>query len=68
MNKKEAAIIMAYTDVVIGDFSVFHKYAEELLGRQIFIHEFSYDELSKELKQKSKPDFIAMHKQIINGE
>ncbi len=58
MTEKEAAIIMAYTGIVLGNMSYFHHYAEELLGRSIFTHEFASQHLMRELKQKSYEDFI----------
>ncbi len=58
ITKREAAIITAYTNFVIGDFNDFHKYAEEIIGRPIFTHEFSDKELIYELHCKSTKDFL----------
>ena len=41
MTKREAAIVSAYTGVLIGDFDEVHKYIEELLGRPVFTHELA---------------------------
>lgn len=48
-KKKEAAIVSAYTGVLIGDFNEMHRYIEEIMGRQVFTHELSYisDEITK---------------------
>ena len=36
MTKKEAAIVSAYTGVLIGKFDEFHKYAEKAMGAQYY--------------------------------
>lgn len=56
MTKKEAAIVSAYTGVLIGDFNEMHRYIEEIMGRQVFTHELSY--ISDEITKKSKNDFM----------
>lgn len=60
MTKKEAAIVTMYTGVLIGKFSDAHEYAEKIIGRPIFTHEFANRELSAEIKAKSKQDFISI--------
>lgn len=39
MTKREAAIISAYTGILIGDFNDMHKYIEEIAGCSVFTHE-----------------------------
>lgn len=56
MTKREAAIVSAYTGYLIGNFSDLQAYAEEILGRPIFTHEFP--SIKDELKEKSKEDFM----------
>lgn len=58
MTKREAAIVSAYTGYLIGEFSDFHAYAEEIMGRPLFTHEFL--SIAEELKEKSKKDFISI--------
>lgn len=58
MTKREAAIVSAYTRFLIGEFSDFHAYAEEIMGRPIFTHEFP--NIADELKEKSKKDFMSI--------
>jgi hypothetical protein len=58
MTKREAAIVSAYTGYLIGEFSDFQAYAEEILGRPIFTHEFP--SIADELKEKSKKDFMSI--------
>lgn len=56
MSKREAAIVSAYTGYLIGAFSDFQAYAEEIMGRPIFTHDLT--RLEYELKEKSKKDFM----------
>lgn len=66
MTDKEKAIVMAYTGIAMltGDkFSVFHEYIENLLGRPVWTHEMASEELWKEIKEKSKPDFLELCKE-----
>ena len=58
MTKREAAIVSAYTGYLIGEFSDFQAYAEEIIGRPIFTHELT--RLEYELKEKSKKDFMSI--------
>jgi len=58
MNKKEAAIVGAYTGILIGDFSDMHKYIEEKLGRPVFTHELANSGTVKKIKNASKNDFL----------
>lgn len=58
MTKREAAIVRAYTGYLIGEFSDFHAYAEEIMRRPIFTHEFP--NIADELKEKSEKDFISI--------
>lgn len=58
MTKREAAIVSAYTGYLIGEFSDFQAYAEEIIGRPIFTHDLT--RLEYELKEKSKADFMSI--------
>lgn len=58
MTKREAAIISAYTGFLIGEFKDFCDYAEEIMEKPIFTHEFPY--IAEELKEKSKKDFTSI--------
>lgn len=60
MTKHEAVVVTAYTQICIGDFSEYKKYAEKLLGRPICTHELMYDDVVEEIRRKSKPDFMAI--------
>jgi len=60
MTNKEAAIVSAYTGVLIGDFGVFHMYIEHLLGRPVFTHALAYKYVVEEIKRLAKEDFKAI--------
>lgn len=57
MTKREAAIVSAYTGYLIGEFSDFQAYAEEVMERPIFTHELSDTKLITEIKNKAAKDF-----------
>lgn len=55
---------MAFTGVCMltgNKFQIFHKYVEDIMGRPIMTHEIGL--LGKEIKEKSKADFIALCKE-----
>lgn len=58
MTKREAAIVSAYTGYLIGEFSDFHAYVEEIMGRPVFTHELP--NIAEKLKEKSKKDFMSI--------
>lgn len=60
MTRREAAIITAYTGIVIGEFCYFHEYAEEIMGRPVFTHEFANEKTAAEIKAKSYNHFISI--------
>ena len=60
MTKREAAIVSAYTGILCGDFSELHKYVEEIMGKPVFTHEMGHNGLWKEIKERSKHDFLAI--------
>lgn len=65
MTKHEAAVIMAYTGVVMlkgDDINVFWKYCESIYGRAIWTHE--YPALAEKIKDLSKKDFIEICKNL----
>lgn len=60
MTKDEAAIVSAYTGVMLGKFSDMQKYAERVLGRPVWTHEFASEHVVDELKAATRPDFMAL--------
>jgi hypothetical protein len=41
-------------------FHIFHEYIEEIMGRPVFTHELADRDVSAEIKEKAKDDFIAL--------
>jgi len=66
MTKKEAAIISAYTGILLGEFSDMHEYIEQILGRPVWTHQLANEDISNEIKNKSRDDFMALSKEIDN--
>jgi hypothetical protein len=60
ITKEQAAIIGCFTGTAMGPFSDVHKKAEELFGRPIFTHEFGQPDIWGELKEKVRPEFLAI--------
>ena len=65
MTKEEGAIVMAYTGVVFGSLTEFHRYAEKLLKRSIFTHEFADADLMGRIRILALPDFTRLHRDIL---
>lgn len=60
LTKEQGAILSAYTGYLCCSFSDLHEYAERILCRPVFTHEFALDSLVKELKEASKEDFLSI--------
>ncbi len=60
LTPEQAVIITAYTGVLCCPFGVFHIYAERVIGRSIWTHEFANPELWAALKLRTKSEFIAI--------
>jgi len=60
MTRREAAIVTAYTGLLVGSFDDFHEYAEEIMERPIFTHEFGYTSMANTIQEKSRKDFISI--------
>ena len=58
MTKQEAAIVAAYTGILIGDFSDMHEYVEKKMGRPVWTHEMASEKFVQELKEATKEDFV----------
>lgn len=65
MTKRECAIVMAYTGVVMltGDsIGEYYKYISEIMGRPVYTHELADRNIQKQLKEASRADFIGLCK------
>ena len=60
MTKEERLIVSAYTGFLMCDFDDMHKYIEEKLGRPVWTHELADNKVLKEIREKIKPDFLAL--------
>lgn len=65
MTDKEKVIVMAYTGISMlkGEkLDLFYEYIAKLLGRPVYTHELANEEVWREIKEKSKEDFINLCK------
>ncbi len=60
LTKKQAAVIGAFTGIACGSFGDIQEYAEKILGRSIWTHEFALPAVWNELKEAARPDFLAL--------
>lgn len=60
LTPEQAAIIGAYTGILIGPFSDMHEYIEKVMGRPVFTHEMADEAIMKEIRSKSKSDFVSL--------
>ena len=60
LTKQQAAVIGAYTGFTAGPFADIHEYAERILGRPIFTHEFASKRLSEEIRKAAESDYVAI--------
>ena len=67
MNKRECAIVSAYTGLLCGEFSWMHEYVEELFCGPVFTHQFGNKDFTARLKEMSKADFIKLGVNSIDG-
>lgn len=68
LTKEQAAIIGAYTGVTCGPFSDIHEYAEKILGRPIWTHQFGDETFMATLRDTVRPDFIAPAYEAPDGQ
>jgi hypothetical protein len=60
MTKHEAAVMTAFTGVLIGSFNDFNDYVEKIIGLPIWAHQFGDVSFAEEIKEASRKDFIAI--------
>jgi hypothetical protein len=60
MTRKEAAIVSAYTGILIGKFTDMHEYIESILGYPVFTNQLGNLSFLELVKQKAKADFLAI--------
>lgn len=68
MDKREvAAIIGAYTGIAAGPVPDIQTYAERVLGRPVWTHEFGTRQMFDELKEASRADFLRVCEWLNDG-
>jgi hypothetical protein len=60
LTSRQAAILGAFTGVLMGPFSEMHAYIEEIMGRPVWTHEMGSKALAKEISDRARPDFLAL--------
>lgn len=60
LTKEQAAIIGTYTGISCGPFGDIHEYIEKILGHPVWTHQLVDPVLLEKVKEKSKPDFLAL--------
>lgn len=60
MTLQEKIIVSAYTGYLMCDWSSVHKYIEEKAGRPVWTHELADKNFRAALRERVKPDFLAL--------
>ena len=60
MTLQEKIIVSAYTGFLMCDWSPVHKYIEEKAGRPVWTHELADKNFRAALRERVKPDFLAL--------
>jgi hypothetical protein len=60
LTKEQAAVVGVFTGIACGPFRDVHALAEKLMGGPIFTHQFADERLWKELKERVRPQFLAV--------
>jgi hypothetical protein len=58
MTKREAAIVSAYTGILLGRFQDVHEYIEEIMGCPVFIHQLASVDMMAEIAKRARADFM----------
>lgn len=64
ITKREAAIISAYTGILLGSFTDLHAYINEIMKRPVFTHEMADAAIQEQIKKAAKPDFLRLHTEV----
>jgi hypothetical protein len=60
MTRHEAAVVAAYTGILIGDFAEMHRYIEKILDRPVWTHELANSAMWDQIKAAARSDFLAI--------
>lgn len=59
-TNREGAVVSAFTGFLMGAWSEYHSYVEELFGRPVTHVEMCDLDFRKELREKARPDFVGI--------
>ena len=60
ITKHEAAIISAYTGILLGEFPDLHRYACSLIGVELTVEDMAKPRVAGNISERSKADFLAL--------
>lgn len=60
LTKEQAAVLGAFTGIACGPFADIHEYAEKVMGRPCWTHEFASSDFSEKLKELAREDFLSI--------
>ena len=60
LTREQAAVVGAFTGVVLGPFQDIHKYAERVLKRPIVDLEFADDNVARKIQDAAEADFLSI--------
>ncbi len=60
LTREQAAIIGAFTGYTAGPFADIQAYAERVLGRPVWTHEFGGEPMAESLREAARADFLAI--------
>lgn len=58
LTTEQAAILGAFTGVLLGRFEDLHEYIERILGRPVWTHELASPEVVEVIKVATRPDLM----------
>ncbi len=58
MTKREAAIVSAYTGILIGEFEEMHRYIEQVVGHPVVTSQLASPKMWELIQEKSRHDFL----------
>lgn len=64
MTKREAAILSAFTGIMVGEFADMQAYVDELLGETTFTLQYGSRAFADRVKEAARPDFIRLNLEI----
>lgn len=58
LTRTQAAVIGAFTGILVGPFADVQEYASKVMGEPIYTHELAFR--ADEIKEASRGDFLAL--------